>query len=548
MNRRVMPRLPFVLLCIATLILLALLTQFGWSDAEDGTTLRRGAGAQTETLDPHQVISNNDGVIVNDLFEGLIAAAPGGALIPGAAHRWDIFDAGLRYRFYLRADGRWSNGDPVTAGDFVTAWRRLVDPRTAAPYASFLEPVLGAAEAIAGTQSPQSLGVSAVDPLTFEVRLVQATPFFLSQLRHYATFPIHRPTLERHGARFTRAGIMVSNGAYALEKSVPGGTTTLKRNRHFHSKASVAIERVVYVPVEDPATELMMWRTGALDTTWDLQPSMLNTMRSEQPKALRIDEQLGTFFLALNLERPGLSDVRVRQALSMVIDRDTLVEDITRGGERPAWRWMPPSTPGASALSMSWSQKPLEKRRQEAIALLGNAGFGPRNPLVLEFVYDMGPVRREVAIACAEMWKKIGVRTKLINVEQRVLSSIRTERRFDVLRAGWTADYADAHSFLEIWLSGAGGLNQSRWRSARFDALVAASRTESDPVRRSGLVLEAERLLLEQTPMIPLFFFARHGLVRPNVCGWVHDPVLDPATRWLRIGQDCAKPGPQKAT
>lgn len=531
--------LPFGLLIVAALIVTWLGLQHGWSGTEDGRTLRRGAGAQTETLDPHQVIANNDGVVVNDLFEGLLAAAPGGALVPGVAERWEVLDDGRRYVFHLRADARWSNGDAVTAADFVAAWQRLVDPRTAAPYASFLEPVVGATEAIAGTQSPQALGVQALDALTLDVRLVQPTPFFLAQLRHYATFPVHQATLARYGARFTRPGLLVSNGAYQLESGSPGGALTLRRNPHFHSRDSVAIERVLHVPVEDPATELMMWRTGALDTTWELQPSMIERMRAEQPAALRVDSQLGTFFLALNLDRPGLGDARVRRALSMAIDRETLVQHITRGGEKPALRWMPPTTPGVLPLAAPWAEQPLALRRSRAIALLREAGFGPQRPLVLEFVYDIGSVQREVAIACADMWKTIGVTTRLVNVEQRVLSALRTDRRFDVLRAGWTADYADAHSFLEIWLSNAGGLNQSRWRNSRYDSLVAKSRGESNAARRALVLQEAEALLLEEMPMIPLFYFARHGLVRPNVCGWIHDPVLDPATRWLRIADNC---------
>jgi oligopeptide transport system substrate-binding protein len=524
------------LLALLLLACLLLWAWRGWDSSSTETTLRRSAGPLTETVDPQLVISNNDGVITNDLFEGLVAAAPGGKIVPAVAQRWETSADGKTWRFYLDPAARWSNGDPVTAADFVFAWRRLVDPATGAPYASFLDAVEQASAIIAGQQAPSALGVQAVQSDVLEVRLTQPTPFFLEQLRHYATFPVHGATLRRFGARWTRPGTLIGNGAYRLDQWTPGGELTLRRNPHYRVPANPSapgFARVVYIPLEDPAIELMMWQSGALDITWELQPSMLPTLRARHATALHVDPLLGTFFWALNLQRPGLSDVRVRQALAMAVDRDSLVRDITRSGELPATRWIPPATPGVADLAPEWAAWPIRQRQEAAKALLAQAGFGPGKALTLDLVYDAGSVHREVAVACADMWAAVGVVTKLINVERRVLSSLRTDRRFDVLRAGWTGDYADAHTFLEIWHSGAGGLNQSRYRSERFDALLAASRAETDPVKRKQALREAEAQLLQDMPMIPLYFLARRGLVRDTVCGWAHDPVLDPASRWL---------------
>ena len=515
---------------------LSVLAWRGWDSAPSELTLRRSAGPLTETIDPHLVISNNDGVIATDLFEGLVAAAPGGRIVPAVAQRWVVSADGKTWQFFLDPAARWSNGEPVTAADFVFAWRRLVDPRTGAPYASFLDAVAQAPAIIAGQLPPTALGVSAVRPDLLQVQLSQPTPFFLEQLRHYATYPVHEATLRRFGSRWTRPGALVGNGAYELVQWTPGGELTLRRNPHYRGRGESgpgSFARVVYIPLEDPATELLMWKSGALDITWELQPSMLPRLREEHARALRVDPLLGTFFLALNLQHPALSDVRVRRALSMAVDRDSLVRDITRSGELPASRWIPPGTPGVAELALPWSTWPLEKRQHEARALLAQAGFGPGKALTLDLVYDVGSVHREVAVACADMWSAIGIQTRLVNVERRVLSSLRTDRRFDLLRAGWTGDYADAHTFLEIWHSAAGGLNQSRYRSERFDALLAASRSQTDPDRRRQALLAAESQLLEDMPMIPLYFLARRGLVREGVCGWTHDPVLDPATRWL---------------
>ena len=520
----------------------------GWDSGSSEATLRRSAGPLTESVDPHLVISNNDGIIASDLFEGLVTAAPGGRIEAAVAERWEVLEGGLLWRFHLRASARWSNGEPVTAGDFVFAWRRLVDPRTAAPYASFLDAVVNAADVIAGKLPPEALGVLARDPRTFEVRLTQPTSFFLQQLRHYATFPVHAATLKAHGARWTRPGLLVGNGAYRLDDWTPGGELVLRRNAHYRDAAAVRYARVVYLPLEDAATELMMFQSGAIDTTWELQPSMLPRLRAEQPQALRLDPLLGTFFLALNLQRPGLSDVRVRRALAMAVDRDSLVRNVTRRGEQAATRWIPPATPGVLTADPDWASLTLAYRQQRARALLAEAGFGGSKTLTLDLVYDVGSVHREVTVAVADMWKAVGVDTRLVNVERRVLSALRTDRRFDALRAGWTADYADAHSFLEIWLSGAGGLNQSRYRSEAYDALVAASRSEGDPARRALLVQQAETRLLDDMPMIPLYFLSRYTLVRPGVCGWLHDPVLDLASRWLAPAGDAPCPPIAKAT
>lgn len=526
---------------------LALWAWRGWDSAQSDTTLRRSAGPLTETIDPQLVISNNDGVIASDLFEGLVGAAPGGRIVPAAARRWDLSEDGRTWHFHLDPDARWSNGEPVTANDFVFAWQRLVDPRTGAPYASFLEAVAQAPDIIAGRLPPSALGVVAVRPDLLQVRLSQPTPFFLEQLRHYATYPVHAATLHRHGARWTRPGHLVGNGAYVLHQWTPGGELTLLRNPHYRiqrGRGTAGFERVVYIPLEDPATELMMWKAGALDITWDLQPSMLPRLRAEFPRALHVDPLLGTFFFALNLQHPALGDPRVRHALAMAVDRESLVRDITRSGELPASRWIPPATPGVAEWAPDWASWPLTKRQAHARALLAQAGFGPGKGLTLDLVYDVGSVHREVAVACADMWAAIGVVTRLVNVERRVLSSLRTDRRFDLLRAGWTGDYADGHTFLEIWHSGAGGLNQSRYRSERFDELLAQSRSEGNADRRRLALLAAERQLLQDMPMIPLYFLARRTLVRETVCGWVHDPVLDPASRWLRpAGVEPCAPG-----
>lgn len=521
------------LLCIAVGALLVMFLSKGWSQNGGGGELRRSAGALTESLDPHQVIANNDGVVVSDLFEGLVAYRPGEGLIPGVALSWTISKDGMTYTFFLRPDAKWSNGDAVTARDFVFAWQRLIDPKTAAPYASYLDAVKNASEITAGKREPNELGVREITPTVLEVQLKQPTPFFLHQLRHYATFPLHEKSLNISGIHWTRPGNLVSNGAYVLKSWTPGSDILLTVNPFFHSSKKGGYQKVRYIPNDDSATELLMWKSDALDVTTELQPNMLAKMKQEFPTAVRVDPLLGTFFLALNLEHPALADVRVRQALAMSIDRDALVRVITKSGEIAAERWIPPTLPGVQPIHTAWTTLPMHERLQLARDLMKQAGFSDDHVLELNFVYDMGSIHREIAIACADMWSSIGVHTNLLNVEKRVLSTLRTDRQFDVLRAGWTGDYADAHTFLEIWLSGAGGLNQSRYKSAKYDSLVSASRKESDPVLRAGLVQEAERTLLNDMPMIPLYFFARRGLVKDEVCGWVHDPVLDSSSRWL---------------
>ncbi|MFW6341071.1 MAG: peptide ABC transporter substrate-binding protein, partial [Wenzhouxiangella sp.] len=385
----------------------------------DRQVLYRGNGEEPQTLDPHLAEGVPSANILRDLFEGLTTTAPDGRIVAGAAAHWDISRDGLVYTFYLDPDGRWSNGEPVTAEDFVWSWRRVVDPASGTAYGRMLAPVANAEAIFAGRLPAEELGVSALSPTTFQVRLNDPTSYFLGLLTHPTTFPVHRPSFETHGSAHVRPGNLVSNGAYRLADWQVRSRIELEKNPHFRAADSVIIERVVLYPFEDENTEFNRFRAGDLHWTYQVPNSQFRWLERNMAEALVVAPWFGTYFFSFNLARPPFRDnLPLRQALNLAIDRQILTERVTRFGEIPTFHLVPPGLPDYQSPRPEHADWTQQEREAEALRLYRQAGYSDAEPLVVELRYNTSENHRKIAVAMAAMWKEVlGVRTRLINEE-----------------------------------------------------------------------------------------------------------------------------------
>ena len=489
--------------------------------------LERGNGSEPDSLDPQLARMESALTILRDAYEGLTAVSPDGGVAAGAAESWTVSDGGRRYTFRLRPAARWSNGDPVTAADFVAAWRRLVDPATASQYAVMLEPVAGARAVLAGQAPPETLGVAALDERTLEVALEAPTAYFLALLSHPSTFPVHRPTLAGRGKDFARPGVAVTNGAFVPVEWQVGAHLTARRNGQYWDDANTALDAVRYHHVSDPVVELTRFRAGELDVTYTLPPGEVARRRQSGAAGLHVAPQLGVYYYGLALDRPPFdAGPGLRRALAMAIDRRILAERVLGDGELPAYGWVPPGVLGYEPARFEWADWPADRRLEEARRFYREAGCSPARPLAIELRFNKSVLHDRLAIAVSAMWKEaLGVETRLVAEEFRVLRQSIDAREVQAFRGSWVADYNDAHSFLQV-LEGGFGINLPRYASAEYDALLARSRETADPAARAELLAAAERLLLQDVPLVPLFFYVSKHLVAERVEGW-YDNVMN---------------------
>lgn len=511
----------------AALRALALLLMLGATPAWADNTLRIGNGAEPESLDPQRASSVSALNILRDLYEGLTELDAQGAPQPAAAESWQVDEDGLQYRFTLRETARWSDGSLLLAQDFVAALRRAVDPRSGAPFAQLLMPIAGAEAILAGRAPPETLAVSAPSPRLLSIRLQQRAPQLLALMAHPLSFPLHPGSWQRYGPGFARAGRLISNGAYRLESWTVHERIVLRRNPQYWRNQATAIDTVEYSASDDVDAELKRYLAGELDITAQIPLVQAPRLRAQFPQQLHLAPYLGTYYLGLNLRRPPLDQLVVRQALAMAIDRRIIVDKVMNGLAAPAYGWVPPGMRAYATQQADWASWPRAQQLAQARRLLQQAGYSAAHPLRVELRFNQHDDHRRIAIVVAAMWKQwLGVQTELIGEENKVfLANRRAGRITQVFRASWIADDHDAASFLQVLGSG-NGRNDTGFADAHYDALLAQAATQSDPGEREQLLAQAERYLLEQQPIIPLYFYRSKHLLRPRVQNW-QDNALD---------------------
>lgn len=507
--------------------------------------LKRGNGAEPATLDPQAAVSVASLNVLRDLYEGLVRAAADGTPVPGVAERWETSTDGLNWTFFLRPTARWSNGEPVTAEDFVAGFRRAVDPATASSAAGLLESIINARAILTRRLSPDALGVEALDEHTLLIRLAAPTPWLLEVLAHPVASPVWRPGLEEQGAEFAVPGKLVSNGPFFLSEWQPNVLIRLARNHNYWDRPNVAIDQVVYFPIDNQDVELDLYRAGKLDWTADVPHHQLGLVRRRLGDELTITPRMAVTWLGLNVTRPPFEgEPGLRHALALAIDRELIVRAVTGAGEMPAYSWVPPMAGYPAEQAPPWAGWSRRRQTEEARRLYAEAGYDARHPLELELLYPAGLNNRRLAIAVAAMWREtLGVNTRLREESFAEFLESRADLGTTmVFRSGWAADFRDPFSFAGLFDSETGG-SDTGWRNAAYDELLQASMQALNPRRRLALLAEAERLLLEEQPIIPLYFDVRRRLVRPTVRGWQPNPMdLHPSREFYIVSADARAP------
>ena len=499
--------------------------------------LHRGNGAEPKGLDPHQASGDPENQILGDMYVGLYTENAEGHAILGAAEKAETSPDGLTWTFTIR-DHKWSDGKPVTSEDFVFAYRRILDPKTASEYASILYPIKNAEKVNKGALPLSELGVSAPDPKTFVIQLGSPAPYIPEMMTHYSTFPIPKHVVEKAGTDWTKAGVMVSNGAYMLAERRPFDRVKLVKNPHFFDAATVKIDEVSFYPSTDEAAALKRYRAGELDTIdrWPLAEN--KWLFANIPNETKKYPGLRVLYTVFNMRTPPLNDRRVRLALAMAIDRATIQKEVYFGVHGlVAENVLPPGMANADlSAKVPWSGKPMDQRRTEAKALLAEAGFGPAKPLKLTYSFINRPDTKRNAIAQQAMWKEIGVEIELVAKDFAVHYDNMKTANFQIGEAGWVFDYNDAQSVLFLFQSSTEQLNYPGYKNPAFDQLMSKAEQEKEAVARGKLLGEAAGVLLNDVAVAPSFFQFIRPLVKPHVLNWHETARGVNRTRWLDIG------------
>ncbi|TKK37129.1 peptide ABC transporter substrate-binding protein [Pantoea agglomerans] len=478
------------------------------------------------SLDPLKAVGLPEIQVIRDLFEGLTNQDAQGKIVPGVAQSWSSSD-NKTWVFTLRNNARWSNGDPITAQDFVYSWQRLVDPKNSSAFAWFagLSGIQNASAITKGEMTPDKLGVVAQSKNQLKVTLDRPVPWFPALVANVALFPVPQKIIAQQGDSWTSPGKLVGNGAYQLSERVVNEKIVLTRNPHYWDDAHSVLTKVTFVPINEESSATKRYRSNDIDITESFPKNMYALLKKTLPGEVYTPDQLGTYYYAFNTQKGPTADVRVRKALSWSIDRKVIAEKVLGTGEKPAWHFTPDVTAGFKPLPTFMQQHDQNSLNAQAKSLLAAAGYGPGKPLKLKLLYNTSESHQKIAIAVASMWKKnLGVDVTLENQEWKTYIDSRNSGNFDVIRASWVGDYNEPSTFLNLLTSG-NSINIARFNNADYDAVIAkASRETSDQVRNSDYN-RAEQILAEQAPIAPIYQYTNGRLIKPWVKGY---PITNP--------------------
>ena len=517
-----------------TLALLALAVTTAVSAAEvpPGTALAqsqeivRHIKDEPASLDPAKAVGLPEIQVIRDLFEGLTNQDAKGNIIPGVATQWQTTDNKTWY-FTLRKDARWSNGDPVTASDFVYSWRRLVDPNIGSTFAWFAElaGIQNAGAITKGEMTPDKLGVTALDNHRLKVTLDKPVPWFVSLTANFSLFPVPEKVIEKVGKEWTQPGSLVGNGAYKLQQRVVNEKLVLVRNDQYWDNAHSVLTKVTFVPINEESSATKRYRSNDIDITESFPKNLYSMLKKALPGQVYTPDQLGTYYYAFNTTKGPTADVRVRKALSWSIDRKIIAEKVLGTGEKPAWHFTADVTAGYKSKPGFLQQHSQEELNAQAKALLAAAGYGPTHPLDLTLLYNSSENNQKIAIAVASMWKKnLGVSVKLQNQEWKTYIDSRNTGNFDVIRASWVGDYNEPSTFLSLLTSTHSG-NIAKFKSPEYDAILDKAGRESNSEARNDDYNRAEQILADQVPIAPIYQYTNGRLIKPWVKGY---PITNP--------------------
>jgi oligopeptide transport system substrate-binding protein len=510
----------------------------GLSAASAQSVYNRGSQGEPETLDPQKTSTVVESDLLLDLYEGLVTYDARANVVPGVAESWTVNDDGTAYSFKLRANAKWSNGDPVTAGDFVFSFRRLMNPETGAKYANILYTIKNGEKVNKGQAKVEELGVKAIDDRTLEISLETPAPYFIAQLAHQTGFPVHPASVEKFGKDFVKPENWVSNGAYTLKSFSPNDKIVLAKNPNYREAAATKIDTVNVIGIEDRSAALRRFQAGELDSYNDVPTDQIKFIRDNLKTKFKLAPYLGTYYFVFNTRKAPFNDARVREALSMVIDREFLAEDIWGGTMIPAYSFVPPGIGNyAEPAYASWKDMSPIEREDKAKELLKAAGFGPGGkPLTVEIRYNTSENHKNTSVALANMWKPFNIEAKLVNTDLKThYALLRDKGDFDVARAGWIADYSDPQNFLFLAESDNKGLNYASYSNADYDALMKKAASEKDLGARGKILKDAEAIFMRDQPYIPLLYYSSKNLISEKVVGYEPNVLDRHLSRFISI-------------
>lgn len=482
----------------------------------------RGNGTEVATIDPHKSQGVPESHVIRDLMEGLVNQDADGKTIPGIATSWETTD-NKKFIFHLRKDAKFSNGDPITADDFVYSFQRAVDPATASPYAWYVEytKMANAKDIIEGKKNKSELGVKAIDSHTLEVTLDTAIPYFVMMTGHTTMMVVHKPTIEKFGDQWTKPENFVGSGAYKVNKWVVNERLELVRNDQYWDNGKTVINKVTYLPIENKVAEMNRFFSGEIDFTYSPLPvEHFKRLKKDYPESLSVEGSLCSYYYSFNTKKKPFDDVRVRKALSYTIDRQVVADAILGQGQKPAYFLTPEITADFDPALPAYGRLSQKERNQEAARLLAQAGYTKDNPLKFKLLYNTDENHKKLAVALGSMWKKtLGVNVELENQEWKSYLDSKDQGNFEVARAGWCGDYNEASSFLTLMVSSNTTAGQ-HYANPDYDALIEKALQSTSETERTKIYLEAEEMLAKDMPIAPIYQYVRSRLLSPQVGGF----------------------------
>jgi oligopeptide transport system substrate-binding protein len=502
----------------------------------DPYVLMRGNSAEPTTLDPHKATTIWEDWIMGDLFVGLMHQNAKGEPIPQACESLATSADGLTFTLKLR-EHNWSDGTPVTADDYVFSFRRIADPKTAAQYVSILYPIRNMQRAAEGKVKPDEIGVKALDERTLQIEVAFQTPYINHLLMHQTTYAVPRHVVEKYGDDWLKPENFVSNGPFVLKAWIPNDHVHAVKNPHFFAANDVKLREVYYFATQDTSAALKRFRGGELDVANRCPPpDMVPLLRKTIPDQVKINPFIATYFIAANQTRKPFNDRRVRLALAMALDRETLTDKVIRIGQIPAYNVVPPGMTGYPyTAQMNFKSLPLAARQETAKALLGEAGFNAKNPLKFNFSIYNTKDWRHWAVVMQFMWRAIGVDMEILPLDSQILYDVLRKKDFELASAGWIADYRDPKNFLFLFETSTVELNYGGYSNTLYDKLVAQSDGIRDPAARFQTMTKAEQQLLDDCGVIPLMHDVTRDMVSPQVSGWIPNVVNFNRSRYLSL-------------
>ena len=502
------------------------------------SVVHRGNRGEPDTLDPHKTANGWEASIAMELFTGLTAFGPSGQILPAMAHDWSVSDDGLTYTWHLREGLEWSDGTPFTAADFVYSFRRLFDPATASPFASLLYPIAGAQAVNRGLIDPDELGVRAADDLTLVMELEHPTPY-LPQILIHRALPVPRHVVETAGPRWARPGTLVGNGAFTLKEWIPQTHVRLEPNPRFFDAATVSLDALYFHLTENLGTAIDRLRAGEIDVVPSVPRDRLQWIEENMPDALMVHPSLGVEYLIFNVSQPPFDDVRVRQALSMALNRQVMTQSFLKGGETEAYSLVHPDVMGSlGSYRPPVLQGSSAARLKRATELLNELGYDWDNPIKVQLRYNNQDIVAATMDVVARMWSRLFIETELIGSDTPTLYADTRDGNFQIARAAWYPEVVDPSTYLYLLKSNSGPMNQSGYNNPEYDALLDKADRTVDGDQRLAVYREAEQLIGDDQPLAPLFYYAFRNLVSPKVQGWeIHSRNTHPG-RFLSVRED----------